>query len=76
MKKITITLTIMAAVLTGCTSTKSTVEPLELSWTAFCAARGYDAETNEDDIVNEYLDTWRGSVEEEEVFIANGVEPC
>lgn len=76
MKKITIVLTIMAAALTGCTSTKSTVEPLELSWTAFCAARGYAVDTTDDEAVNEYLDTWRGSVEEEEVFIANGVEPC
>lgn len=37
----------------------------EASWDAFCAARGYDPEDHSQVHVDEYLDTWRGSTEEE-----------
>lgn len=47
----------------------------ELSWSAFCAARGYAHDDNTYQATNEYLDTWCGSVDEEAAFIAAGVEP-
>lgn len=40
----------------------------EISWIEFCKARGYDIHDNRDEIVNEFLDTWVGSVEEEHAF--------
>lgn len=65
--------------LAGCTSTKSAVADdnlrAEISWSAFCEARGYDINDNTYLTTNEYLDAWCGSVEEEEAFIKAGVEP-
>lgn len=46
-------------------------EPLtsdEISWIEFCKARGYDMHDNRDEVINEFLDTWVGSVEEEHAF--------
>lgn len=40
----------------------------EISWNEFCKARGYDCNTNDDEIINEFLDTWVGSAEEKRVF--------
>lgn len=40
----------------------------ELSWIEFCKARNYDPHTEDDEIINEFLDTWVGSVEEERAF--------
>ena len=40
----------------------------EISWVEFCKARGYDIHDNRDEIINEFLDTWVGSVEEERAF--------
>lgn len=40
----------------------------EISWIEFCKAKGYDVNDNSEEIVNEFLDTWRGSVEEEKAF--------
>lgn len=77
MKKVTITLALVAALLTGCKSNKVALEQLraDVSWSAFCAARGYDINDNTYQATNEYLDTWCGSVDEEEAFINAGVEP-
>lgn len=77
MKKVTITLALVAALLTGCKSNKVALEQLraDVSWSAFCAARGYDINDNTYPAINEYLDTWCGSVDEEEAFINAGVEP-
>ncbi|WP_289756001.1 lipoprotein [Muribaculum intestinale] len=79
MKKYIITLALAAAMLTGCTSPKlaavSDNERGEISWNAFCDARGYDRADNTYSAVNEYLDTWCGSVEEETALIEAGVEP-
>ena len=47
----------------------------EISWSAFCEARSYDLNDNTYLTINEYLDAWCGSVEEEEAFINAGVEP-
>lgn len=80
MKKIILTLaTVAAALLTGCTSSKlaSVSDDVrgEISWNAFCAARGYDLNDNTYQATNEYLDAWCGSVEEENALIKAGVEP-
>lgn len=40
----------------------------EISWAEFCKARGYDIHDNRDEIINEFLDTWVGSMEEERAF--------
>lgn len=37
----------------------------DISWIEFCKARGYDVLDESPETVNEYLDTWCGSVEEE-----------
>lgn len=37
----------------------------EISWNAFCLSRGYDPHDESLEIVNEYLDAWVGSTEEE-----------
>ncbi|PWB04382.1 MULTISPECIES: lipoprotein [Bacteroidales] len=77
MKKYIITLALATALLTGCTSNKVALDNLrgEISWNAFCDARGYDRNDNTYTAVNEYLDTWCGSVEEETALIEAGVEP-
>ena len=77
MKKATITLAIVVALLTGCTSNKAALNEQRsyISWVAFCANRGYNINDNTYQATNEYLDTWRGSVEEEQAFINAGVEP-
>lgn len=76
MKKIILTL-VIAAALTGCSSTQTALDRqrAQTSWAAFCAARGYDRNDNTWQVTNEYLDTWCGSVDEENAFIAAGVEP-
>lgn len=76
MNKIILTIAI-AAILTGCNSLQTSLDQhrAEISWSAFCNARGYDINDNTYQTTNEYLDTWRGSVEEEAAFIAAGVEP-
>lgn len=79
MKKYIILIALSAAMLTDCTSTKlasvSDNERGEISWAAFCAARGYQLDDNTYMATNEYLDTWCGSVEEENAFINAGVKP-
>lgn len=77
MKKVTITLALVAALLTGCKSNKVALEQLraDVSWSAFCAARGYDINDNTYPVINEYLDTWCGLVDEEAALIEAGVEP-
>ena len=77
MKKATITLAIVDALLTGCTSNKAALDEQRsyVSWTAFCANRGYNINDNTYEAINEYLDTWCGSVDEEAAFINAGVEP-
>lgn len=77
MKKTIITLALATAILTGCTTNKAALDQLraDVSWTAFCSARGYDINDNTYPAINEYLDTWCGSVEEEEAFIKAGVKP-
>lgn len=42
--------------------------PEEISWIEFCKAKGYDVHDHSKETVNEFLDTWRGSAEEERAF--------
>ena len=75
MKKATIILALVAATLTGCTTSKQATTDEQrnyISWIAFCANRGYNINDNTFPAVNEDLDTW---VEEEKAFISAGVEP-
>lgn len=44
------------------------LDSVEISWIEFCKAKGYDVNDNREEIINEFLDTWRGSVEEERAF--------
>jgi len=76
MKKYIIIISISLAALTGCTTNKVAADNTldEISWTAFCAARGHNLNDSTSETINEYLDTWCGSVEEEQVFINEGVE--
>lgn len=77
MKRITITCVIAVALISGCTSSQVALDDRrgEISWTAFCAARGYDLNDNTYTAMNEYLDSWIGSSEEEQAFIKAGVKP-
>lgn len=52
----------------------ATLTPEEISWVEFCKYRGYDAHTEDEEIINEFLDTWRGSTVEEEALTRQGVE--
>lgn len=76
MNKIILTLAIIAA-LTGCKSQQAALDELraDVSWSSFCAARGYDINDNTYPAINEYLDTWCGSEEEERAFVNAGVKP-
>lgn len=75
MKTILLTIAVAVILLTsGCTATKPS-HAAELSWEMFCHARGYDIHNNTDQAINEYLDTWRGSAEEEVALLNAGVEP-
>lgn len=77
MKKVTITLALVAILLTGCKTNKATLDNLraEISWSSFCAARGYDPADRTFPATNEYLDTWCGSSEEEAALIKAGLKP-
>ena len=87
MKKATIILALVAILFTGCSSSKTlcpaknssqtTLDShrADVSWSAFCTARGYDLNDTNYPAINEYLDTWCGSVEEEKAFIKSGIEP-
>lgn len=77
MKKATISIVIVAALLSGCKSSQAELDDRreEISWSAFCKSKGYDLTDSSSEVINEYLDTWCGSVEEEKAFINAGVKP-
>lgn len=60
--------------LMACCMSSNTKEPTtsptpeEISWVGFCKFKGYDVHTQDDEIKNEFLDTWVGSAEEERMF--------
>lgn len=75
MKAITLALILTAAAsFAGCKSQAVIAERrAEISWSAFCAARGYAIDDNTYQATNEYLDTWCGSTEEEAALRAAGI---
>lgn len=79
MKKATITIAFMAAIVCGCNTQHhlSNSELAHISWAAFCEAYGYNERTDHtnEKAVNDYLDCWRGSVAEEEAFAKLGINP-
>lgn len=75
MKKTTILMMAIAAtLLAGCRVSSALEAPIPSrednnpSWRAFCASRGYDVATAEEEIIDEYLDAWAGSAEEEKAL--------
>lgn len=75
MKKTIIIAAIIAATFTSCTTTKhlSNEELDRISWTAFCHEYGYNTNADTEEVVNEYLDCWRGSVAEEQALAKLGI---
>ena len=57
-----------ASLYTSSTPAPSTLTSDEISWIEFCKARHYDPHTEDEEIINEFLDTWVGSIEEERAF--------
>ena len=78
MKKLIITSTLLLASLISCNTTTdlSTEELDRISWSAFCKEFGYNeqADRNNDQAINDYLDAWRGSVSEKEAFAKLGIK--
>lgn len=80
MKKATLklTLALVAILLTGCASSlQSTPDQrrAEISWNAFCAARGCNPTQSTPQATEDYLDGWCGSTEEEAAFLKAGINP-
>lgn len=79
MKK-TLIIIALAAALAGCRTARES-EPLPertgygISWNAFCAARGHEPGDNSPAVLDEYLDTWRGTAEEEKALLKAGCNP-
>ena len=59
---------------TNTTELPAALTPEEISWVEFCKHKGYDPHTENEEIINEYLDTWVGSSIEEEALTRQGVE--
>lgn len=62
---------VLPLLLGACAATSpnhTTGEVTDPSWIAFCTCRNYDVATTDSEIINEYLDTWCGSVEEEQAL--------
>ena len=68
---------LVASLISCNTSTQLSNEELDrISWSAFCRDFGYNekADANNEKAINDYLDAWRGSVAEEEVFNKLGIK--
>ncbi len=78
MKKTIISIVLLATLVSCNTTNHMSNEELDrISWSAFCKDFGYNeqADRNNDQAVNDYLDCWRGSVSEEEAFSKLGINP-
>lgn len=63
--------------LAGCSSTQKATdlpERPEISWEIFQKIKGCKSTKSHAELLNEYLDTWCGSVEEEKAFIDLDIE--
>ena len=68
-------LMVIAAAMPSSTPRQSaSLTPEEISWVEFCKNKGYDVHTDDDEIINEFLDAWCGSTIEEETLTRHGVE--
>lgn len=63
---------ILLLLLTGCKTSKTAEQ---VSWEAFCQEYEYSYNTEDPEAINEYLDCWRGSAQEETILLNNGYEP-
>lgn len=75
-KHIILICTIAASIFAGCSSAKTAASADrvdEISWAAFCNARGYQLNEIRHEAITEYLDCWRGSTEEEAALIKAGI---
>lgn len=75
MKK-TILPILASLLLAGCSSTQKATdlpERPEISWEVFQKVKGCKSTKSHAELINEYLDTWCGSVEEEKAFIDLGI---
>ena len=78
MKKTIISIVLLATLVSCNTTNHMSNEELDrISWSAFCKDFGYNeqADRNNDQAVNDYLDCWRGSVSEEVAFSKLGINP-
>lgn len=79
MKKLIITSTLLVASLISCNTTNnlSEEELHRISWKAFCNTFGYNdkLDANNQEAINDYLDSWRGSADEEDAFSKLGINP-
>lgn len=77
MKKFIITSTLLVASLISCNTTNnlSEEELHRISWKAFCNTFGYNdkLDANNQEAINDYLDSWRGSADEEDAFSKLGI---
>ena len=77
MKKLIITSALLVACFISCnTSTHLSNEELDrISLSVFCKDFGYNEQADRDNeqAINDYLDAWRGSVSEEEAFAKLGI---
>lgn len=77
MKKLIITSALLVACFISCnTSTQLSNEELDrISRSVFCKDFGYNEQADRDNeqAINDYLDAWRGSVSEEEAFAKLGI---
>jgi hypothetical protein len=77
MTKKIITLALILASLISCNTTNnlSEEELHRISWKAFCNTFGYNdkLDANNQEAINNYLDCWRGSADEEDAFSKLGI---
>lgn len=45
-----------------------------VSWIAFCAERGYQSSDTTSAVLDEWLDSWTGTPEEEQALLCAGIE--
>lgn len=79
MKK-TLTIIAVAVLMTACGTARQGARLPErtgygISWNAFCVARGHSTSDNSPAVLDEYLDTWRGTAEEEKALLKAGHNP-
>ncbi|MCH5234511.1 MAG: hypothetical protein J1E16_04395 [Muribaculaceae bacterium] len=68
---------VIILLLTSCSATKQETqlpERPEISWEIFQKLKGCKSTKSHAELLNEYLDTWRGSAEEEKAFMDLGLE--